>query len=256
VDAILDEAICLRRREVRERDLIVCYLTREHGKLSLVAKGVRRAASRNAPLCQPCALVRIQHVAGHGLGTLTQGELLDSLYDLRADLWRSAYATYLCELADHALPEGEPHAVVHDLLRATLCGLLVAADGAALVHSCELRLLGELGWEPVLDHCARCGEAFGEEAAVYCPDAGGLLHESDHDPRDPALPVSPEVVRALRRLLRPDAYGLDLTAIHIPAAVAAGVREVTRAHLRCHLELVPKSLAFLDRLRSLDPEAT
>ena len=53
-------ALCLRRRETGERDLVVTFLTREQGKLSVFARGVRKATARNASVCQPFALSIIQ----------------------------------------------------------------------------------------------------------------------------------------------------------------------------------------------------
>ena len=53
-------ALCLRRREQGESDLIVTFLTRDAGKLSVVARGVRKPRSRQAPVCQPFALSRLQ----------------------------------------------------------------------------------------------------------------------------------------------------------------------------------------------------
>lgn len=250
--AAIQDALCLRRREVGDWDLVVTFLTRDLGKQSLVARGVRRPKAKNAAVCQPFVLARLQCVDGHKLGVLGQAQLVDSFYALREDLWRTAWATYVCELVELALPDGAPHPELFELLLGTLLGLVRAPDGAALAHSFELRLLAQLGWEPVLDTCAQCHEPFGDEDVVYAASAGGLLHVTDVEPGTATLAVTPAQVRALRRLLRPGDYGLELTQIAIPPAVAAGVRAVLEAHRRCHLEAQPKSAAFLDDLRRLE----
>jgi DNA repair protein RecO (recombination protein O) len=244
-------ALCLRRRETGERDLVVTFLTREQGKLALHARGVRQASARNAAVCQPFALAVIQAATRgdqRGMSTLAQAQIEETFPGLREDAERAAWAAFAVELTDLALPDGEPQPEVFDLLRATLAGMDTAADGAAPACSFALRLLAILGWEPVLDACAACGGALGESEACFDPAAGGLVHAAEAD-RRLAVPVTPAVVKALRRLLAPEAYGLDPAALTMSAELEAGVRAAVLAHVRCHLDAAPKSLAVLDQLR-------
>ncbi|NUQ01331.1 MAG: DNA repair protein RecO, partial [Armatimonadetes bacterium] len=244
----------LRRTDYGEFDAVVTFLTRDAGKLACIARGVKRPRSKNSPACQMFVLSRLSLAAGRRLPVLTQTDIVESFYGLREDVWRAAYATYLCELVDRALPDEEPHPGLYELLLATLRGVIASAEPEALAHSFELRLLAELGYEPVLDRCARCGEAIGEEEALFSPAAGGLVHVEEHDPREPAVQVSPRVVAAMRRLLRPERYEVDLLRTQIPSALAAPLRQAVRAHLAFHLETEPKSLRFLDQLRRLEPD--
>ena len=249
----IEDGICLRRVDYGEADAIVTFLTRERGKLGCFAKGVKRANSRNAPVCQLFAVSRLQLVEGKRLPLLAQSELLDSFYPLREDVWRTAYATFACELCDRALPDHEPAEAVFELLLTTLHQLAPAGEPEALIHSFELRLMATLGYQPVLDHCARCGGGIEEQCAVFCPAAGGLIHAEHHDPREEGVVVTPRVVKALRRLLQPDEYGLDLLHTHIPPPLATALREALAAHRRCYLETEPRSVQFLEQLRRLEP---
>lgn len=252
----IDEGLCLRRVDYGEHDAIVTFLTRDRGKLGALARGVKKPKSANAPACQMFVLSRLHLVPGKRLPILAQTEIVTSHYELREDLWTSAYATYLCELTDRALPEDEPVPEVYALLLQTLALLLEAEEPEAAVRSFELRLMAELGYQPVLDRCARCGERIDDETAMFCPAAGGLVHVDDADPREWSIEVDPRLVKALRRLLEPDRLGTDLARTHIPEPLAAPLREAVRGFLRCHLETEPKSAAFLDQLRRLEsPDA-
>lgn len=246
------DALCLRSREVGEHDLIVTYLTHDAGKLAVMARGVKRAKSRNAPLCGMFTRCKLRLAAGRGLPVLAQGELLESHYALREDLWRAAYATYLCELTDRALPDAEPQPGVFELLLWSLTGLTLAPDGAALVHSYELRLLTALGYQPVLDGCARTGVEFTGEVAWFSPAAGGLIHPDALEPGEVAVEVTPKVVRAMRRLLDPVGYEVDLLQLTIPPDLLPTIRAANRAQVRYYLETEPKSAEFLDQLRAMD----
>lgn len=245
------QAICIRRTELREHDLIAGFLTREAGKLSAVARGVRRGAAKLAPVCQLAARSEIYLAVGRGLATLAQATLADSHHGLRADVWKSARAAYLCELCDRALPETEPHEALYELLAEALTGLVAAEDGAGWQHSFELRLLAELGYAPVLDRCARGGDALAAEA-LFCPAAGGLIQPDRRERGEAATPVSPRAVRALRRLLDPAAYDLDLTTLAMPPDLERELREALDGYLSHHLEVELKSAGFMDSLRAVE----
>ncbi|MBI5831485.1 MAG: DNA repair protein RecO [Armatimonadetes bacterium] len=248
-------ALCLRRREQGESDLIVTLLTREAGKLAAVARGVRKPKSRQAPVCQLFALSRVQLATrgDHGgLPVLAQAQLEETFYDLRADLDRSARAAYLVELADLAIPDHEPQPTLFDLLLASLAALTTALEPRVVMHSFELQLLAELGLEPVLDRCAHCALPLGDEAALFDAPAGGLIH-ARHGGSAQATSVSPEAVRAMRRLLRPDAYELDLTTLRMPPMLARPVAAALRSAVRCFLDAEPRALAIIEQLAD-EPE--
>ncbi|MGC8781903.1 MAG: DNA repair protein RecO, partial [Anaerolineae bacterium] len=57
-------AIVLKRRDQGEADRLLTVLTRDRGKLSLLAKGVRRQASRKAGHIEPFTLVDLLVVKG------------------------------------------------------------------------------------------------------------------------------------------------------------------------------------------------
>lgn len=246
------EAICLRRADSGDFDAVVTFLTRDRGKVAAMARGVKRPRSAKAPACQVGCRSRLQLGRGARLPVVAQAVVEDSFHDLRGDLWKFAYAAYCCELTERALPDEVPHEAIYDLLLETLTGLSRCDDGAALVHSFELRLLAELGYEPVLDRCAGCGLPILEDTALFCPGAGGLIHVDERPEREAAIRLTPRAAQALRRLLDPAAYDLDLVHTSIPPTLAPMLRAATREHIRRHLEFEPRSAAFLEQLRTLE----
>ena len=59
-----DEAIVLRTQKLGEADRIVTLLTRQHGKVRAVAKGVRRTRSRFGARLEPSMVVDVQLLRG------------------------------------------------------------------------------------------------------------------------------------------------------------------------------------------------
>ncbi len=69
-----DEAIVLRTHKLAEADRIITLLTREHGVVRAVAKGVRRTSSRFGSRLEPFTHVDLQLAVGRNLDTITQAE--------------------------------------------------------------------------------------------------------------------------------------------------------------------------------------
>lgn len=242
-------AICLRRRDHGEHDLLLWLLTPELGKITAVARGARRPRAALIAACQPGTISRCQLATRAGsssaLPVLTQAEIVWSYPAAEADFRPAAARAYLLELVDLALPDPEPQEALYAALAASLEVVGSAADAAAVVHGFELALLRELGFELSLHGCLACDEPLAEGPAVFDPAAGGLLHAS-HEASDLALPVSPDAVRALRRLAQPEAYEVDLSEVRLPAEIRPVISDVLRAAIAYHLDLQPRSAALLD----------
>jgi DNA repair protein RecO (recombination protein O) len=243
--------LVLHRLNLGETDKILTLYTREHGKLSAVAKGARRAGSRLSGATELFTLSRLQLAIGKTLDIVTQCEIQASFPSLRNDLERLARATYFCELLDRLTVERD--AASSD----ELCDLTVSAlhllehvqtylDG--VVHAYELHLLAALGYAPVLDRCVRCGSPLERRQVGFSPSAGGTLCSADRYRTDDALPLSPDAVTVLQTLLaaEPDAL---LTLNPLPK-VAAEIDKALRWYIRFRAERDLKSADFLDQLRA------
>src|ERR1051325_11162408 len=73
-----DEAVVLRTHKLGEADRIVTMLSRQHGKIRAVAKGVRRTSSKFGARLEPFMVVDVQLYEGRSLDTVTQAESLAS----------------------------------------------------------------------------------------------------------------------------------------------------------------------------------
>ena len=68
-----DEGVVLRTAKLGEADRIITLLTRDHGKVRAVAKGVRRAKSRFGGRLEPFMRVDVLIAEGRTLDTLMPG---------------------------------------------------------------------------------------------------------------------------------------------------------------------------------------
>lgn len=107
------DAIVIKRKNIGEADRRITLFTRQFGKISVVAKGVRKIASRRGPHIE--VFNRIIATI-HDKKTLTEVSPVASFEKIRKDLQRVGAAYYLCEVTDGLLPIEQVHEDVFHLL--------------------------------------------------------------------------------------------------------------------------------------------
>jgi len=237
-----DEAIVLRTQKLGEADRIVTLLTRQHGRVRGVARGVRKTSSRIGARLEPFTHVDVQLYEGRSLDTVTQVEAIEShAAQISADYGRYTAGTAMLETAERLTPEErEPSVTQYALLVAGLRTLVAGEHDAGLVLDAYLlRSLAVAGWSPSFGDCARCGVA-GPHRAFSIP-AGGMVCPTCRPPGS-ASP-SETTVTLLGALLSGDWPSAD-------ASDARDRREASglvAAFLHWHLERGLRSLPLVDR---------
>lgn len=103
------EGIILKRKNIGEADRILTIFTKEHGKLRVIAKGIRKVTSRRAPHLEVFTRVAAIIHIGKTMESISEVEPLETFQNLRRDLKRVSLAYYLCELIDSLLAERQKH---------------------------------------------------------------------------------------------------------------------------------------------------
>lgn len=167
----------LRSLDYGESDRIVTFFTDGFGKVKAIAKGARRSRKRFANALENFSLGRIvfSRRGREELALLEACDAVQHFPDVRADLERTLTASYLIELVDAFTLEGKKNEGLFALLN-TFLGILNAGNSSeGMVRIFELRLLGVLGYEPVLDRCSGCGTDPGEMKGIWFdPLEGGI----------------------------------------------------------------------------------
>ncbi len=247
-----DEAVVLRVHKLGEADRIVTLLTRRHGRVRAVGKGVRRTTSRFGARLEPGSHIDVQlHsrlVEGQaapggqrGLDLVTQTESIGAYgAQLATDYAAWTAVSAICETAERLTEEGEPALRVYLLVVGALRALVDRAHDPGLVLDAFLiRAMSAAGWEPALQECAKCSVP-GPHAAFNVA-AGGAVCE-DCRPAGSARPQR-ESVDLMSALLGGDWATAD-AASPAPRREASGL---IAAHLQWHLERGLRSLPLVDR---------
>lgn len=234
-----DDAVVLRTRKLAEADRIITLLTRRHGVVRAVAKGVRRTSSRFGSRLEPFTHVDLQLAEGRNLDVVTQA-VTRAPFGARisADYERYTAGSVMLETAERLVAEERQPSVQQYLLLVGALHVLSAGDHRPgdLLDSFLLRSLAVAGYAPSFDACVRCG-APGPHTSVN-PSAGGVLCPSCRLPGS-ASP-SPDTVRLLGALLAGDWSVVD-------AAEDRHRREargLVSAYVSWHLERGLRSLPY------------
>jgi len=171
-----DEAIVLRTHKLGEADRIITLLTRHHGRVRAVAKGVRRTTSKFGSRLEPFTHVDLQLAEGRNLDTITQAETLTLFHSgIGLDYDRYTAGTCMLETADRLVAEEREPTMQQYLL--LVGGLRVLAQGERsprhVLDSYLLRSLAVAGYAPSFEHCARCG--LEGPHRWFNPSMGGVL---------------------------------------------------------------------------------
>lgn len=168
--------LILKQTDYREADVILSVLTRQYGKLSFVAKGARKASSKNAGSILPCteADLSFDYKEGKNMFRLKTSRTKKLYRKLHEDLEKSIAAQACAEVTDAvSLPgmENEDFKVEYDLLLQAFDAL--EENNATTALTLFLAdLLKILGIGPEVDECVVCGK---KTVTAISPKEGGFL---------------------------------------------------------------------------------
>ena len=240
-----DEAVVLRTHDLAEADRIVTLLTRRHGKVRAVAKGVRRTSSKFGARLEPFSHVDLQLVEGRSLHIVAQAMTRTAFgEDLVGDyaIWTTGQV--MLETADKLVVEDHDPALQQYLLLVGALRALVdgTADGPrparVVLDSYLLRSLAIAGYAPALTECARCATP---TADFFNPASGGVVCATCRPPG--SVRPGPGVMSYLGALLSGDWPATrDITG-----STAQEGSGLVAAFVAWHVERGIRSLAHVDR---------
>jgi DNA repair protein RecO (recombination protein O) len=243
--AVKTEGVVLRSMRYGEADRILHIYTPHRGRISAIAKGVRRTRSRFGGRLEPFFRLRMDLHEGRGeLLTVTGAQTVDAYPRLRGDGRALDSAARACDAVGRLFETSEPHPGVFNLLCRHLTLLNEqttstdppasgsAAGGRAGALAFRLKLLLAAGLAPQLGACACCGER--EHLVGFSGSAGGVVCGACEAA---SFPLSGAAYGFMT-----EALGRPLT--EIPEASAPALGQVERAiaetlEHHAHLRLMP-----------------
>ena len=172
-----DEAVVLRTHKLGEADRIVTMLSRQHGKIRAVAKGVRRTASKFGARLEPFMVADVQLYEGRSLDIITQAESIGAYgAEIAGDYAAYTAASAMVETADK-ITDDNGSLQQYLLLVGGLRSLARREHHSSLtLDSYLLRALSVAGWAPSFVDCAVTGAPGPHSAFVV--QLGGVVSDT------------------------------------------------------------------------------
>lgn len=250
---INNAAIVLRRRPYGDFDLVLTVLTLDHGVCTLIAKSAKKSVKRFPGILEPFAGLRIVYRQGRagGMPVLEEATLDRPVLGLRADVLKTAYASYWVELVALWLEAGQARPDIFRLLSFVLEALAAdALSGAVLSLLFQMRFVGQEGLRPVLERCTCCRtdiDRLGQQRFCIDLNRGGIVCRQCPAQQEGRLQVGKGTLKQLLWMADGD-WDQALRVRFSPQ----GLKEATafmEAFVPYHIGRVPKSLEFLRQVR-------
>lgn len=212
---IQSEAIVLAIKDWRGADKIVTLFTRDFGKVTALAYGLRKPKSSLSGCIQLFSQVDVLIESGKSVDVLRQAGLLLSNRLLREDLGRMAYAALAVEVAAELWPEREVQPAVFDALCSAMQLLTERNPRMAAIAVCW-QLLSLAGFQPEFDHCICCGGVDQYLFTGFDPESGGVTCTACRQSHQ--LSISKSGYTLMKRMItlnlaKPEHFSAPLSAI-------------------------------------------
>ncbi len=224
-------SIILKTSDLKEADKIVSVFSEKEGKVSAVARGVKKPKSSLRACVQPFCHSLLFFSSGRELDLITQGKLIEFYGNAREDIQRMLYAVYIMELLDKSLMERMP---LSDLYLHTLQVLKYIDEwgiNPLIIRSFELKLLSCLGYTPSLTHCWNCGST---RVTAFDMPEGAAVCEECREKSSSTYPLSAPTLALLRLLL--DANLKTVSRVKASNQSLLQLEAFLESYLEYHLE--------------------
>ncbi len=139
------EGVILKRRNLGEADRILTVFSLQKGKITVLAKGVRRITSRRSGNVELLNRSFMYLHPAKSFLILTEASTLDSFSKIKSDLTLSTYAYHIIELIDKLTAENQDNRILYEHLVEVL-KRLERKPRQILIRAFEAKILSNLGF--------------------------------------------------------------------------------------------------------------
>lgn len=188
----------LKSNVYKESDALIYIYTKEYGKISLVAKGIKKMKSKNASGCQTLSLSEFSFIPRVGLSTLIKASLINYYRHIKEDIVLEAYASYFCEFVYKHAEENDPDEELYNSLLTAINCLEEGYNYSLVYLLFNAMILRVTGSSLEVDECVYCGNKNSIKAISYT--GGGFVCDNCVGEYDKIC--SKEILQAFRHINR------------------------------------------------------
>lgn len=245
------EGLVLRYADYKEADRVVVLLTPEMGKLTVSARGARKPKSRLLAGAQLFCHADYQLFQLNETYTMSQVDLRKSFFNIRNDVNKFAYATYIMNLTEEAVSPNEKAQKIYHLVIDALTFLANSEINTQdVVHAFEIKLIDILGYRPVLMNCCLCGSSCDNFKLGFSIADGGLICENCRSNSHVKQMIHISTVKTLDHMLHMDMRRLNVLKVSDP--VRSELEIILPAYLEYVLDKKMKARKIIEYTSNLE----
>ena len=239
------KGVVIKTLDYKENDKLVWIYTEDFGKVTAIARGAKKSKSKFLSITLPLCYGEYVLFKGRSLYNLQEGKIINSFQGLLNNLDKLTYSSYVCELIDIALLEGEKNKYLFKEFITTLYLLNTdALDYELLIRSFELKLLKGTGYGLNLDYCTCCKKKIAVSNYISLNQFGGVCEEC---PKVHGLHISKGGYNALRFLCNTPSD--KIYRLNLSQDIKKEIEKVTTFIISSSYSKKPKSLDMLNYLK-------
>ncbi len=155
------EGIIVSEVDYKESSKIVNIFTLEYGIIGCIARGSKRIKSNLSNVTSKLTYGYFHlNYKDTGLSTIMEVDVIDNFKNIRKDIKKISYASFLTELVTQVFKH-ENNIGIYNLYIEGLKKINDGFDPLVITNILELKLLDNLGIRPVIDSCVSCGNING-----------------------------------------------------------------------------------------------
>ena len=234
------EGIIIKDASYSETSKLLTLITKEHGIINLLAKGAKTLKS---PLRS--TTTKLTHgyfniiYKENKLSTLKEVDTIDYYKNIKKDINKISYATYILELVEQVIKQTNNEEVFDNLI-ASLKKIEANMNPLVITNILELKCLDYLGVMPILDCCSVCGN---ENIITISADQGGYLCKNC---RKEETIVDEKTIKLIRMF-----YYVDINKIEkleISKKISEEINYFLNSYYERYTGLYLKSKKFIDEI--------
>ncbi len=230
------QALVLRTSPWREKDRLLVLLTKERGKILVLAQGAQIPQNRLAPATQIGVVATFWLAKAREFDRVTDYRIEKLPTKIRNDVLALTAFSIVAELLELAAPTEVPDEELSNEALWFFEQLERLLSPTKWLVAAQTRLLWRMGWMPHLLSCSLCGESLESEQVPFAPSVGGAVCEKcqiSKVPPDAQLYPS-AVLQAIYALWQQPRM---METLHLRPALWHQALNLLRSHWRYHLEM-------------------
>jgi DNA repair protein RecO (recombination protein O) len=237
------EGIILKETPYKEHSKIIQILTKEHGLISVIAKGVKSPKSplRALSIRFTYGLFQISYKESK-LSTLINADVINPLETIKNDIELISYLGYISELTMQVVKH-EYNNDIYDMFITSILKINEGMDPLIISNILELKYLPYLGVGISLNECVKCGKK--TDIMTIDGDAGGLICKNCYTNE---VIVDLKTIKLIRMYYLVDIK--SISKINISDKVKNEINMFIDRYYDRYTGLYLKSKDFLNKIRS------